>query len=57
MSKSNQLDKNKLIKILDIEYNSKTSRFYIQANPSPEKAHKNGFRLAIREVKKVIENL
>lgn len=32
-------------------YNSKLSRNYFQANPSPSKAHKNGYRLAIREMK------
>lgn len=32
------------------KYNSKPSRSYFQANSNPLKAHKNGYRLAIREM-------
>ena len=31
------------------EYNSKLSRSYFQANPDHLKAHKNGYRLGVRE--------
>jgi len=33
------------------EYNSKLSRDYFQPNSNPMKAHKNGYRLAIRDIK------
>ena len=39
------------------KYNSKTSRNYFQANPNPIKAHKNGYRLAIRDITKVLDKM
>lgn len=36
-------------------YNSKKSRSYFQPNSNPQKAHKNGYRLAIREVRATLK--
>ena len=38
------------------EYESKTSRLYFSANYNPLKAHKNGFRLGIREITEILTN-
>lgn len=35
------------------KYESKLSRKYFAANPNPQKAHKNGYNLALRELKKL----
>lgn len=37
------------------KYNSKKSRNYFQPNSDPAKAHKNGYRLAMREVKHMLD--
>ncbi len=33
------------------KYNSKKSRLYFSPNTNPQKAHRNGFNLAVREIK------
>jgi len=38
------------------KYYSKKSRMYFSPNTDPAKAHKNGFNLAIREIKKQTNN-
>lgn len=39
------------------KYEDKHSRLYFQPNTNPQKAHKNGFRLAIRELKRLNPHL
>lgn len=39
------------------KYNHKISRSYFQANYNPQKAHKNGYRLATREVTQLINKV
>jgi hypothetical protein len=46
-----------MLELIDIDYNKKLSRSYFQPSHIPKNNHRNGFRLALREIRKKVEEL